>query len=210
MAGKRRRDDIHLTPDVTYITNPDVAHEESDVPVGPVARFVAALAVFFVVVCLLMLLLYNFFERRAVRGEREASPLARQGGDRLPPEPRLQLAPGFGVTTGGGQRVNLSNDPSRKAAAPQPQAEYWAVRDEWNRQLNEYGWADEGAQTVRLTAERAKELYLQRQQQKTGGAQPQTPTGGQPHPPPGGAQGAHGETLPAASSSGQTTEQKHQ
>src|ERR1044072_8279476 len=49
--GKRRRDSIHETPDVSYITNPDVAHEESDVAVRPLLWFVGGLPAFTLLTC---------------------------------------------------------------------------------------------------------------------------------------------------------------
>jgi hypothetical protein len=49
----------------------------------------------------------------------------------LPPEPRLQVAPGFGVTLENGQKVELNLKP--------PQAEYGVLRAEWERQLNSGG-----------------------------------------------------------------------
>lgn len=199
MAGGRKKyDDIHMTPDVSYIRNADVAHEESDVAVGPIAKFVVALFIFGVVICLAMLLLFNFFERRARESERRPSPLARQGTETLPPEPRLQAAPGFGVDLPGGERRNLE--------LREPQSEYIVVREDWQRELTTYGWADESAGTVRVPIERAKQMYLERQQQKAQGAQQ-----------PAGAQGQQGplappqnEQMPAASSSGRTTERRNQ
>jgi len=62
--GKRRRDSIHETPDVSYITNPDVAHEESDVAVRPLLWFVGGLTFFTIIVCVAMLLLFSYFLAR--------------------------------------------------------------------------------------------------------------------------------------------------
>jgi hypothetical protein len=106
--GKRKRDSIHETPDVSYITNPDVAHEESDVAVRPLLWFVGGLTFFTIVVCLAMFLMFKFFLNRELSQELAASPLARQGEERLPPEPRLQLAPGWQVTSDDGRRQDLS------------------------------------------------------------------------------------------------------
>lgn len=198
MAGGRKKyDDIHMTPDVSYIRNADVAHEESDVAVGPIAKFVVALFIFGVVICLAMLLLFNFFERRARESERRPSPLARQGAETLPREPRLQAAPGFGVDVPGGERRNLE--------LKEPQSEHIVVREIWERELTTYGWADESAGTVRVPIERAKQMYLERQQQKAQGAQPMGAQGQQgPLAPP------QNEQTPAASSSGRTTERRNQ
>ena len=50
----QKRDSIHETPDVSYITNPDVAHEESDVAVAPAAVVRRRADVFTVVICVAM------------------------------------------------------------------------------------------------------------------------------------------------------------
>src|ERR1051325_4654165 len=95
--GRRKRDSIHETPDVSYITNPDVAHEESDVAVRPLLWFVGGLTAFTIIVCVAMWIMFQYFLNRELSQELKASPLARRGEETLPPEPRLQLAPGFGV-----------------------------------------------------------------------------------------------------------------
>src|SRR5437763_2348326 len=152
--GRRKRDSIHETPDVSFITNPDVAHEESDVAVRPLLWFVGGLTAFTVVVCVVVLLMFIYFQRREESQELEASPLARQGEERLPPEPRLQLAPGFGVTSDDGQKHDLYYKPNTQPV-PQPQSEYHVVREEWRRELEDYGWADQQAGTVRVPVEQA-------------------------------------------------------
>jgi hypothetical protein len=201
--GRRKRDSIHETPDVSYITNPDVAHEESDVAVRPLLWFVGGLTAFTIIVCIAMWIMFQYFLHREMSQELSASPLARQGEERLPPEPRLQLAPGFGVTTDDGQRHNLSYE-NKPEGVPQPQSEYLVVRDEWRRELNEYGWADEKAGTVRIPVDEAMKLYLQKHPPKPQG---QTQEG---QAPATGAQSAPKEQTPSDSSSGQQTEQKHQ
>ena len=198
--GKRRRDSIHETPDVSYITNPDVAHEESDVAVRPLLWFVGGLTLFTLVTCLAMLLLFKFFQGREESQELAPSPLARQGAERLPPEPRLQLAPGWEVEKDG-KRQDLSYSTDNAGYVPQPWSEYELVNKEWQHELNEYGWADEQAGTARLPVGRAIDLYLERRAK-----QPPPPQGAQPPTP----NAAPKETTPAESSSGQQPEQKHQ
>ena len=206
-GGKRKRDSIHETPDVSYITNPDVAHEHTDVPVTPVLKFIAGLVVFAIVMHLAMYLAYLFFEAREKAAERQSSPLARTPKESLPPEPRLQLAPGFEVKTEGGPPIDLSYQAVREGALPAPQSEYWTVRDEWKRKLENYTWADRQAGAVRLPIDEAIRRYAE--QQKAGAAgQPTAP--GQAAPLPGPSPSAPAEHTPAPSSSGRTTEQKHQ
>jgi hypothetical protein len=201
--GRRKRDSIHETPDVSYITNPDVAHEESDVAVWPLLWFVGGLTAFTIIVCIAMWIMFQYFYHREVSQELKASPLARQGEERLPPEPRLQLAPGHGVTTDDGVRHNLSYE-NKPEGVPQPQSEYLVVRDEWRRELQDYGWADEKAGTVRLPMDEAISLYAERRKSKQRG-QTQQGQGAAT-----GAQAAPKEQTPSDSSSGRQTEQKHQ
>jgi len=199
--GKRKRDSIHETPDVSYITNPDVAHEHSDVSVGPLLQFVVGLTVFTAVVALVVYVMFLFLQKREQAAELRSSPLARQGADRLPPEPRLQLAPGFEVRTEDGRRVPLTYDPDAPTTrSPQPQSEYWAVREEWRRKLHGYGWVDQNAGTVRVPIEEAMRLYAERQKGKPAAAGP----GAAPAPATGGQQ------IPAPPSSGHQPEQRHQ
>jgi hypothetical protein len=205
MARGRKRDSIHETPDVSFITNPDVAHEESDVAVRPLLWFVGGLTFFTIVVCLVVLLMFTYFLRREQSQELEASPLARQGEERLPPEPRLQLAPGWSVTTDDGQKHELDYT-AKRDYVPQPRSEYLIIRDEWRHELDDYGWADQQAGTVRVPVEEAMRLYLQRRQAKQ--QQGTQPAGAQAQPSQSGGQGTPSETMPSDSSSGRQPDQR--
>ena len=197
--GKRRRDSIHETPDVSYITNPDVAHEESDVAVRPLLWFVGGLTAFTIITCLAMLLMFKFFQNREESQELAASPLARQGEERLPPEPRLQLAPGWEVERDG-KRQDLSYTSDNNGYVPQPWSEWILVNEQWQRELKDYGWADQQAGTARIPVERAIDLYLERRARQQQG----------PAPAVGPVPSAPKEQTPAESSSGQQPERKHQ
>lgn len=188
--GKRKRDSIHETPDVSYITNPDVAHEESDVAVRPLLWFVGGLTAFTIITCLAMLLMFKFFQAREESEELDPSPLARQGAERLPPEPRLQLAPGWEVEANG-KRQNLSYSGDNAGYVPQPWSEWLLVNEEWQRELKEYGWADEQAGTARIPVERAIDLYLERRGKQQQGPPPGVgPRPSAPAPAAAPAQGA--------------------
>jgi hypothetical protein len=187
---------------VSYITNPDVAHEESDVAVRPLLWFVGGLTFFTIIVCLSMYLMFEFFRGREESQELAPSPLARQGAERLPPEPRLQLAPGWEVEAGG-QRRNLSFSADNAGHVPQPWSEWILVNEEWQHELKEYGWADEQAGTARIPVARAIDLYLERRARQQPQGAP-TPAGGPQQPSAPAAQ------TPADSSSGQQPERTHQ
>ncbi|HJU54851.1 MAG TPA: hypothetical protein VJ715_09775 [Pyrinomonadaceae bacterium] len=127
MARLRKKDDIHETPDVSHIQNPDVSHEASDVNVGSIIKFVAGLFVLTVLTFVLMKLLFKVLEDRAAKLDPERRPMALTEQERLPPEPRLQAAPGFGVTISEGKRVNLQ--------LREPKAEYEELSKIWDEVL---------------------------------------------------------------------------
>ena len=78
-------------------------------------------------------------------------PMALKGDEKLPPEPRLQGAPGFGVDSPNG-RVNLE--------LTIPQAEYNELLKQWEKEWAE-GQKDEKTGTViTLPIEAAKEKVL--------------------------------------------------
>jgi hypothetical protein len=131
MADKRHNGNGHghvtETPDVSHIKNLDVTHEASDVSVSALLKFVAALTVMTAVVAVLMWGLFRFFESQAEK-EPKPGPMAMTKEERLPPEPRLQSAPGFGVKLENGKWVTLEKR--------EPQAEYRVLREQWEKQLN--------------------------------------------------------------------------
>ena len=114
------------TPDVSHLRNVEVTHETSDISVSGVLKFVLALTLGTIAVYIGMVFLFNLFNKEAQ--EPPPGPRALTKQERLPPEPRLQAAPGFGVTLVNGRKVDLE----LKA----PQAEYRELHAEWQQQLN--------------------------------------------------------------------------
>jgi hypothetical protein len=151
MAKWRRRDDIHETPDVSHIQNPDVTHEESDVNVRGILIFVAGLFVLMAVTLLLMYYMLNFFEAQEAKREPQPGPMAFTEKERIPPEPRLQSAPGFQAE---GQNLELR----------EPQAEIKVIRKRWDEVLQN-GTTDE--QTGTRTAIPIKDAMKQVIEQNT-------------------------------------------
>ncbi|HVG39822.1 MAG TPA: hypothetical protein VM870_11065 [Pyrinomonadaceae bacterium] len=159
-SRRMRREQWHETetPDTTHIHNEDVAHEESDVNVRGILWFVVGLAILTAVSFVLMRGLFVLYEMQAEASEPQVAPLARQGDDLLPPEPRLQLAPGHEI---------------------HPLEELKELRKKDREELTTYGQVDPATGEVRLPIKVAEEKFLQsnpsaRQQQE----QPQ-PVGGQ-------------------------------
>jgi hypothetical protein len=116
------------TPDVSHIKNPDVTHEASDVSVSGVLKFVLGLTVLGIVVFVLMWGMFDFLNAQEEERAPKSGPMAMSPQERLPPDPRLQAAPGFEVTLENGERVKLENR--------EPEAEYRVLREQWERQLH--------------------------------------------------------------------------
>ena len=134
-------DRLHITetPDVSHIKNLDVTHEASDVSVSGVAKFVAGLMVLGIVVFVLMWAMFRFLSAQEEEKAPKPGPMAMTPLERLPPDPRLQAAKGFGVKLENGEWVNLENR--------EPDAEYRVLREQWERTLNE-GARDQSGKTV--------------------------------------------------------------
>jgi len=159
---------VHITetPDTSHIKNIDVTHEESDVYIGGIARFVVGLFVLIVVSFVLMWGMFRLLQTRPVEGEKPRSPMALSDKERLPPEPRLQSAPGFAedleknaprkkeepVPVSG---QNTANAPATK----DPLWEIRVLRDQWNDVLKN-GPKDQNGQRYGMPIEQAKQEVL--------------------------------------------------
>jgi hypothetical protein len=99
----------------------------------------------------LMWALLSVFEDDAKAAKKSDNPMAMSETDRLPPEPRVQAAPGFGVESPDG-RVNLE--------LREPQAEYRELQKQW-KEIWEHGQKDphSGAVTA-MSLKEAKEKFL--------------------------------------------------
>jgi hypothetical protein len=115
------------TPDVSHIKNLDVTHEASDVSVSGIAKFVLGLTVLGVVVFVSMWGLFRFLDTQEEEKAPKPGPMAMSPQERLPPDPRLQAAPGFGVKLENGEWVPLEKR--------EPESEYRVLREQWERDL---------------------------------------------------------------------------
>jgi len=133
----------------------ELGHEESRVQVAGITWFIIILSIAVVFIGWLMVGLINSFERREQKSEVESrpSPFAAER-QKLPPEPRLQLAPGSA------EQIDKRIPPNLKQQ--HPLQEMKELRSNWEQQLNSYGWVDEQSGVVRIPIEDAKRLLLQR------------------------------------------------
>ena len=176
------------TPDVSHIRNEEVTHEASDVSLSGVGTFVLVLTIATIVISIGMWILFRYFNAQEAN-ERQPGPMALSQQERLPPEPRLQVAPGFEVTLEDGQKVNLQNKP--------PQAEYWALKEQWEKELRGE-LKDQNGNLIAIPIDQAIEQVVSGQG---------LPTSAKTAP---GKVEDHAIDMPTAWSSGRTTEKKLQ
>ncbi len=176
------------TPDVSHIRNVEVTHEQSDINVRAVLRFVLALSLTLIAVSVGAWWLFRYFDREESK-EPGPGPMALTQSERLPPEPRLQAAPGFAITTEDGRRFNLE-----KGA---PQSEYRILRQQWEETL-EKGMKDQSGNIVGLPIDAAIDKVV------SSGALPSRTTG------PAGKLQDYAIAMPTAASSGRETEKRLQ
>jgi hypothetical protein len=123
-----------MTPhDLEAISDPTVHHEETDVNIRAIFAFAGGLAIMAVLIHLAVWGLFMYFDGREAKGA-TGHALA-TGETRLPPEPRLQVAP----------REDLAN--------------FRAREDEI---LNGYRWVDKEAGVVRIPISEAMTMTVQR------------------------------------------------
>ncbi|NNE99845.1 MAG: hypothetical protein HKN25_12560 [Pyrinomonadaceae bacterium] len=145
-----QHENIEIDPDATY--------ESNVVGVKGIIYFGIGLFLLIVVTFGLMWV-FQFWvlEDQALRYDEEnRSPVSMSPEEMLPPEPRLQSAPGFGVDTENG-RVGLE--------LREPQAEYEVVRKEWER-LWKNGQKKDGT-VISMPIEEAKQKVVNEKTIKT-------------------------------------------
>ena len=128
--------------DVSGITNPGTHHEDKDINPGPVYKFFLWLTVGMAFTYVLSYFIVKpARDRNAGVGNGPTAHVERQASDRLPPEPRLQLAPGH---------------------AEHPLEEIRNYKDSLYNILHSYAYVDKKAGTVRIPIDVAKQLVVQR------------------------------------------------
>lgn len=132
--------------------NFDRTYETNVIGLRGVAYFAIGLFLLIVITFGLMYFLLNVMADQAAETKDIKSPMAMSPQESLPPEPRLQGAPGYSVESENG-RVNLE----LKA----PQSEYRELHDQWEKQWKD-GQKDAKTGTViTLGIEEAKNKLLQ-------------------------------------------------
>ena len=161
MNGSKKKEHVTETPDISYIRNVDTAHEARDVQVGGIVKFVVGLFVMTVAVFFLTWGMFRMFEARSQEPPR--SPMALSGAERLPPEPRLQAAPGFAETLEKSATLKPAEPESPGATgSKEPKNPLWeikALRKQWDDVL-EHGPMDQNGKRYGMPIEIAKDEIL--------------------------------------------------
>jgi hypothetical protein len=128
-------------------------YEQNVIGLKGIIYFGVGLVILIVITFLLMWALNSVLEENAKVEKKVLNPyMIMTENERLPPEPRLQSAPGFGVESSTG-KVNLE--------LREPQAEYRELRKQWDEVLKN-GHTDAKTGTiVAMPMEQAKERFLQ-------------------------------------------------
>lgn len=147
--------------------NFDKAYETNTIGMRGIIYFGVGLLVLIVITFGLMWYLEKVMEDQAQATDAREKNLMMENltkENRLPPEPRLQAAPGFGVGEGK-DRVNLE----LKA----PQSEYWELEKRWKKiEMEGHRDPNTGA-VVTLPVEEAKQRLLQENVKVKSGAEAQ-------------------------------------
>jgi len=185
---RKERSNGHQTevPDVSHIRNVEVTHETSDINVRGELMSVLILSTSIMVVSVGMWLLFGCFTRQQAK-EPGPGPMALKQHERLPPEPRLQAAPGFQITLESGETVNLEK--------VEPQREYRVLRQQWEENLKT-GLKDQSGNVVGMPIDQAIDKVV------SGEGLPARVKG------PGGKLEDYAISMPTAASSGREMEKK--
>ena len=137
-------------------------YEQNIIGLKGIFYFGIGLLLLIIITFALMWALLNVFEDDAVAEKGQVGPMAMSEKERLPPEPRLQVAPGFGVESQNG-RVNLE--------LHAPQSEYWELKKQWTETW-QHGAKDVKTGVVSsLPIDAAKERFLEQAVKARSGAE---------------------------------------
>jgi hypothetical protein len=151
------------TPDVSHIKNVDVSHETTDVSVGGIVKFVIALTVLTIVIFVGLWGIFRMLDRKEEQKDVQRSPLALSESERLPPEPRLQGAPGFASQLKETQTPNQETSATAGEVLSKPKSplsEIDALRAQWRDALDN-GPRDENGNRYGMPIEEAKKKLLE-------------------------------------------------
>ncbi len=131
----------------------DRTYETNLIGLRGIIYFGVGLFLLIVVTFGLMFFLQNVMEDQAKESKDDINPMMMTDRERLPPEPRLQAAPGFGVESEQGGRLNME--------LRAPQSEYWELERQWEKQWAEGQTDPKTGTVITLPIDEAKQKLLQ-------------------------------------------------
>src|SRR4051794_19012559 len=130
----------------------DKGYEVNAIGLKGIVWFAVGLIILIVITFVLISTFLYKLSDYSAQNAGDPNPMAMSEREKLPPEPRLQAAPGFGVDSPDGGRVNLE--------LTAPQSEYRELRKQWDK-LQKDGRTDAASGTVTvMPIEKAKEKFL--------------------------------------------------
>jgi hypothetical protein len=135
----------------------DKPYETNVIGMRGIIYFAVGLFVLVVITFGLMWFLQNVMEEQSIAEKDVASPMRMSDQERLPPEPRLQGAPGFQVESQQGH-VNLE----LKA----PQSEYRNLQEQWETMWKDGQKDAKTGTVVTMPIEEAKRKFLEQSAEK--------------------------------------------
>jgi hypothetical protein len=142
----------------------DRTYETNLIGLRGIIYFAVGLFLLIVVTFGLMFFLQNVMEDQARESKDNKNPMMMNDTERLPPEPRLQAAPGFGVDSERG-RLNME--------LRAPQSEYWELERQWEEQWANGQKDPKTGTVITLGMEEAKKKFLEQTPKMPGGEQGQ-------------------------------------
>ena len=127
-------------------------YEQNVIGLKGIFYFGIGLFLLIVITFALMWAMLNVLEDDAKTDKGVSGPLALSETERLPPEPRLQGAPGFGVESPDG-RVNME--------LGAPQAEYWELKKQWEKTWKQGVKDSKTGAVSALPIDMAKDRFLE-------------------------------------------------
>lgn len=136
------------------VIDPDATYEVDSLNIKYIVGFGVGIAVLSILSFALMwIFMEKLDEGKAAEDEQNKSKMAMGSKEKLPPEPRLQAAPGFGVDNPNGGRVNLE--------LTNPQAEYRTLEKQWKDQLANGQKDPKTGTVITMPIEEAKKKLLE-------------------------------------------------
>jgi len=129
----------------------DKGYEDNEIGLKGIVYFGVGLLLLIVLTFGLMWAFLGTMKDYATETAGPANPLKLSDKERLPAEPRLQSAPGFGVDTTKG-RVSLE--------LTAPQSEYWELQKEWKEQWAKGETDPKTGTVISLPIDEAKTKFL--------------------------------------------------